>query len=146
MGVMVPLGFLNVSKFVELVRDDAMPLGVRKSDDWLISAHLESRNVKRVLVPPHDASVDNAPQLNPVAFKTDALSAYGMHENSMTAAWYLQQRLGIWNNHIFANVSAFSEDMLDLLYCEAGLARRCPNGESYWSVTARLDQALNIST
>eukprot|EP00579_Thalassiosira_antarctica_P004648 CAMPEP_0201896606 /NCGR_PEP_ID=MMETSP0902-20130614/44963_1 /ASSEMBLY_ACC=CAM_ASM_000551 /TAXON_ID=420261 /ORGANISM="Thalassiosira antarctica, Strain CCMP982" /LENGTH=321 /DNA_ID=CAMNT_0048429245 /DNA_START=319 /DNA_END=1284 /DNA_ORIENTATION=- len=146
MGVMVRLGFFDVSEFVELVRDDTMPLGVRKSDDWLISAHLERRNVKRVLVPPHDASVDNAPQLNPVASKKDALSAYGMHENAMTAASYLQQRLGIWNNYTFAHVSAFSEDMLDLLYCEAGLRRRCPNGESYLSVTAKLDQALNIST
>lgn len=145
MGVMVRLGFFNVSKFVELVRDDTMPLGVRKSDDWLISAHLESRNVKRVLVPPHDASVDNAPQFT-VASKKDALSAYGMHENAMTAARYLQQRLGIWNNYTFANVSAFSEDMLDLLYCEAGLAKRCPNGKKYLSVTAKLDQALNIST
>eukprot|EP00571_Detonula_confervacea_P005892 CAMPEP_0172330942 /NCGR_PEP_ID=MMETSP1058-20130122/61666_1 /TAXON_ID=83371 /ORGANISM="Detonula confervacea, Strain CCMP 353" /LENGTH=166 /DNA_ID=CAMNT_0013048179 /DNA_START=74 /DNA_END=574 /DNA_ORIENTATION=- len=144
MGVIVRLSFFDVQEFVDLMSDKVLPLGVRKSDDWLISGYLESRGIGRVLVPPHLTNINNKPQMNPIASETNALSSYGMHENSMRAAVYMKEQLGIWSNYTFTNASSLTEEMMDLLYCEAGLAARCPKGESRISATKLLDEGLAL--
>jgi hypothetical protein len=123
-----------------------MPLAVRKSDDWLISGYLESRGIGRVLVPPHSNATitNNAPQRNPMASKKNALSSYGMHENAAMAAMYMQERLGIWSDYTFTNVSSFTDNRMDLLYCESGLTSRCPRGVSKVSSTKMLDNTLAL--
>jgi len=145
MGVVVQPHFFDIDKFLRLVKDASMPIGVRKSDDWLISSHLEMRNITRILVTPHDTKLDNTPQFNTIASKTNALSSDGMHENAMLTAVYLQERLGIWNDYTFTNVSTFSHELRELVYCEAGWRNRCPKGQDRNSATTKIDNYLNIN-
>lgn len=145
MGVVVQPRFFDIDKFLRLVKDASMPIGVRKSDDWLISSHLEMRNITRILVTPHDTKLDNTPQFNTIASKTNALSSDGMHENAMLTAVYLQERLEIWNDYTFTNVSTFSHELRELVYCEAGWRNRCPKGQDRNSATTKINNYLNIN-
>ena len=116
-GVCVQRRFFDIPSLKEFVKD--LPDGVRKSDDFIISAHLEWRNITRMIV-----SGGSMPNINPVASKIDRLSTY-MHDNAMDAAYFLQQKLGIWNNKKFLNRDALSQDERDGIDCEAGHEKHC---------------------
>lgn len=136
-----------VDEFANFAADENLPSAVRKSDDWIISSYLESVGVDRVLVVPHDELLDNTPVMNEAVSTVDALSSQGMHENAMFTAAYVKDRLGIWRNRTFENVTAFDRYMMDLLYCEAarGWRGRCPDGVTRSDSTGLLDGLLNIS-
>lgn len=147
MGVVVRPRFFDVDDFVNLAAEENLPSAVRKSDDWIVSSYLESVGVDRMLVVPHDESLDNTPVMNEAASIVDALSSQGMHENAMFTAAYFKARFGIWQNRTLENVTAFDRKMMDLLYCEAswGWRGRCPDGVSRADSTGLLDGLLNVS-
>lgn len=116
-GVCVQRRFFDIPSLKELVKD--LPDGVRKSDDFILSAHLEWRNVTRMIV-----SGGSMPTINPVSSKIDRLSIY-MHDNAMDAAYFLQQKLGIWKNKQFLNREVLSQDERDGIDCEAGHVKHC---------------------
>lgn len=145
MGVVVRPRFFDVDELANFAADENLPSAVRKSDDWIISSYLESVGVDRELVVPHDELLDNTPVMNEAVSTVDALSSQGMHENAMFTAAYVRDRLGIWRNRTFENVTAFDRYRMDLLYCEAAWRGRCPDGVTRSDSTGLLDGLLNIS-
>ncbi len=146
-GVLVKLGFFNVSEFVDFATDEKMPSYARKSDDIVISGYLESRNVTKVVTSLQGnwSFEGNSVKLNTIASSTDALSSQGMHQNAMMTTLYMQRRFRIWRNFTFYNVSEFSEEVMKLLNCEAGGKFRCP-GVSKAAATKQLDKLLLNAT
>eukprot|EP00569_Conticribra_weissflogii_P011766 CAMPEP_0171387390 /NCGR_PEP_ID=MMETSP0879-20121228/39975_1 /TAXON_ID=67004 /ORGANISM="Thalassiosira weissflogii, Strain CCMP1336" /LENGTH=360 /DNA_ID=CAMNT_0011899715 /DNA_START=214 /DNA_END=1294 /DNA_ORIENTATION=+ len=110
-GVLIKIKFFNVSEFVDFVTDKELPSYARKSDDIVISGYLDSRNVKKVVIPLQGnwSAGKNSPKLNTIASSTDALSSQGMHQNAMMTTLYMQRHFRIWQNFTFYNVSQFSE-------------------------------------
>ena len=117
-GVCVQRRFFDIPKLQKLVQED-LPDGVRKSEDFILSAHLEWRNVTRMVV-----AGGSAPNFNPVYSNIDRLST-SMHDNAIDAAFFLQQKLGIWTNFQFLEREDLSEDEKDAIDCEAGHEERC---------------------
>jgi hypothetical protein len=92
-GVCVQRRFFDIPSLKELVQE--LPEGVRKSEDFLLSAHLEWRNVTRMIV-----AGGSVPNIHPISSKIDRESAL-THDNAVDAAYFLQQELGIWKNRKF---------------------------------------------
>jgi len=95
LGVIVQPRFFDLAALSTLVGED-VPRGVRNSDDFVLSAHFEARNITRRIVSGLEYF-----RLHDKAAQTDRLSA-NMQNNAMEAASYLQRSLGIWQDYSFA--------------------------------------------
>jgi hypothetical protein len=113
-GALVKPRFFDLDALQNLLLDDDLPEGVVRSDDFIISSHLEWRNVTRMLV---DGGI--SPQHNEKASEFDKLSRF-MYNHAMEAALYLQHRLHIWQPYRFLNLSSLAEDYTDAIHCENG--------------------------
>jgi hypothetical protein len=92
-GVCVQRRFFDIPSLKEFVKE--LPEGVRKLEDFLLSAHLEWRNVTRMIV-----AGGSVPKIHPISSKIDRESSL-TQDNAMDAAYFLQQALGIWKNRNF---------------------------------------------
>ena len=113
MGVLVQPSYFDVRKLQRLVERVDLPDGVRKSDDFIVSAHLETQNITRMLVEGTPSRVRQD------AASIDKLSVY-MYMHAMEAACFLQRELGIWADHKFVNPALLSEPERNAIHCEAG--------------------------
>jgi hypothetical protein len=136
-GVLVKPRFFNLPELESLLQSDDLPLGVFKSDDFILSAHLAQQNITIKLV--HGGTV---PQLNEESSSIDKLSLY-MYNNAMEAAYYLQGKLHVWNNYRFLNPSQLTEKEQDAIHCENG---RGHCFDSWQSVLQELDERFPPST
>jgi hypothetical protein len=120
-GVLVKPKFFDLDALQKLLEDD-LPEGVVRSDDFILSSHLEWRNVTRMLV-----DGGTAPQINAKASQLNKLS-HCMHKHAMEAAFYLQHRLHIWQQYHFLDSSLLSEDINNAIHCENGHREHCFDG------------------
>lgn len=120
-GVLVKPKFFDLDALQKLLEDD-LPEGVVRSDDFILSSHLEWRNVTRMLV-----DGGTAPQINAKASQLNKLS-HCMHKHAMEAAFYLQHRLHIWQQYRFLDPSLLSEDINNAIHCENGHREHCFDG------------------
>ena len=129
-GVLVKQKFFAVHLLRELLQQPNVPTGVIKSDDFILSSHLEYQNVTRILVD------GGAPPSLTEAASIDKLSLH-MYRHAMEAAHYLQHYWNIWQNYSFYNPTELSKEEWDAIDCEAGRGQSC---DGYQQVLRELDQ------
>jgi len=118
-GVLVRPAFFDLPAFVALVQNVTPDHDIWKADDFIISAHLASRNITRRLV-----AGTAVTRIHWKAATVDNVSST-MHRQVLQAAVALQRRLGIWSGHAFVDYLALDDYWKDLLDCEAGHALQC---------------------
>jgi len=128
-GVLVKPKFVHVDKLMQLLQQPSLPVGVVKSDDFILSSHLEHCNISRILV-----DGGTLPQLTEAA-GIDKLSLY-MYRNAIQAAHYLQQYWNIWRDYKFYDPILLSKQEWDAIDCEAGRGSRC---DGYQQVLRELE-------
>lgn len=113
-GVLIRPSFFDFDELLRLAVETATEGStVWKSDDVILSAYMEHRNVTRMLV-----DGGTFPVLNKKAAVTNRLSEF-MNLHIVEAVYYLQQRLGIWRDYTFLNMDELSDEVIDLMKCEA---------------------------
>ena len=104
----------------KLLQQSNLPQGVVKSDDFILSAHLQYRNISRMLV----SGWNNPPTLTQ-ASSIDKLSLH-MYRHAITAAHYLQEYWNIWQHYKFYNPTILTNEEWNAIDCEAGRGKKEP--------------------
>lgn len=117
-GVLVKPRFFDLTELQTLVQQDHLPTGVVKSDDFILSSHLEHANVTRLLVD------GGTPPTLTQAASIEKLSLY-MYRHAVEAAYFLQSYWNIWQNYSFYNPIELSKEEWDAIDCEAGRGTTC---------------------
>jgi hypothetical protein len=96
-GVLARPAFFDVAEFWEFVKNDTLEGNIWRSDDFIISAYLEHRNVTKWLV-----AGEAVHTIHKKAATKDNLWK-GMHRNAMQAAYHLRSKLGVWSKFDFVD-------------------------------------------
>lgn len=112
-GVLVRPPFFDLAEFIDLVKAITLEGDIWKADDYIISAHLEHRNITRQLVVGHVV-----PTIHKEAATKDNVGNR-MHRQTMQAAFALRNRLDIWSGYDFVDYLSLDKYSKDLMDCEA---------------------------
>lgn len=115
-GVLVKPRYFDVPALWKLLQQSNVPQGVIKSDDFILSAHLQYRNITRMLV---SSGGRTTPPTLTKASSIDKLSLH-MYRHAITAAHYLQEYWNVWQNYKFYNPTILTNEEWNAIDCEAG--------------------------
>ena len=124
-GVLVRPAFFDVAEFWEFVENVTLESNIWRSDDFIISAYLEHRNVTKWLV------VGEAVHTIHKKAATKDNLGNGMHRNAMQAAYHLRSKQGVWSKFDFVDYRSLEERWRDLVDCEAGHDSYCKKAAKY---------------
>ena len=118
-GVLVRPAFFDVAEFWEFVKHDTLEGNSWRSDDFIISAYLEHRNITKWLVERAAVHTIHTP-----AATLDNLGN-GRHQHVMQAAYPLRSTLGVGSQFDLEDYRSLDEHWRDLIDCEADHTSYC---------------------